>query len=539
MIEGASEWGASLLFDADEIREKNKEVIDAEKEKLADLKSAYDGYALELKRIDQAATDSSLSEAEKRRADRLKILVKEQAETAALEDARRAAAISELGGYAREIAEIEESGRQKTRDILQAAIADDLEALNDKFLKGKIGEEDYRKEVERITLDARSRLNDEEKELLAINEKIVIDSKKKTNQKWKEEADDFVDNIVKTANQKEQDEIEKNFQESKDKLDSSLKNGLISQERYNAAIIEITKNRNEALSKLEDDKAKKDREKITSAIGGIKSAFDSITDDATGFAAKFGSTLAGGILKGFEVFNTEFANTTQGAAEKVSAWTTVIAGTINSLLGAISEGQAVALERNLENVERSFNEEASMLEELRKRGSVTEDQYARRRYEIELAAFNKSEELKKAAFDADKGLRISQTIASGAQGAVAAFASSMTIPPPAGQIIGGILAGIMGAMTLANVGIIASQQYGGGTPPQIAQPQLGGGGGGVGGQFQQPTGSQLFGTAGLFGSLGGSPQQPGQMQVRAFVVESDITNVQNTISTLQQRSEFG
>ena len=255
---------------------------------------------------------------------------------------------------------------------------------------------------------------------------------------------------------------------------------------------------------------------------------------ASGWITNLSSTLVGGVGDVLELTLQEFK--TNG--EKIAAYAQVIGSVIQGVFSAISQAQKDNVNQNLQNVQESFNQEASALEELRNRGELTEEQYARRRYEIELAAFNKAEELKKAAFEADKGLRISQTIASGAQGAVAAFASAMTIPPPAGQIIGGVLAGIMGAMTLANVGIIASQKYHGGAPPQIAQPQLGGGG--VGGtNISQLGGSQLFGTAGLFGNLGGTPQQGGQMQVRAYVVESDITGVQNTITTLEERAEFG
>lgn len=534
MIEGASEWGASLLFDADEVREKNKGVIDAEKEKLAELKSSYDGYQLELQRIDKEAAEKGRSEAEKRRAERLKELLKEANDALELEDALNAERISKLEGLDKELEEIKESGRKKARDIVMASVSDELEALNDRFVKGKISEVDFRKEKERIMIEASKSFNEKEAELARINEEMTLKAQSDAHKKWSDAAEKFRNEVLVTEEQKRRDLLKENLDKQLAQNDEFFRIGKINAEDYNKIRIELEKKYAEEIKKLDDAKLKEQTDARNKALDGIKAAFDKLSGEGFTFLSQFGSTVTSGVKAIFELTNTEFKTNT----EKINAYVQAIGNTIGGLLSAISGAQKEALEANLTNVQNSFNDEAAALEDLRKRGAVTEDQYARRRYEIELAAFKKSEELKKEAFEADKALRISQTIASGAQGAVAAFASAMTIPPPAGQIIGGILAGIVGAMTLANVGIIASQQYRGGSPPQIAQPNLGGGG--VGGTtITQPTGSQLFGTAGLFGNVGGSPASAGQMQVRAYVVESDITNSQNTISTIEERAEFG
>jgi hypothetical protein len=95
-----------------------------------------------------------------------------------------------------------------------------------------------------------------------------------------------------------------------------------------------------------------------------------------------------------------------------------------------------------------------------------------------------------------------------------------------------------GATSAANILKIASAKYGGKGTPTTTTPSVGGGGGGGGDTSTQAAtpNVNLFGAnnnANTFGA-NGQQQQGGQMVVKAIVVESDVTSVQNKMSKIQQ-----
>lgn len=114
--------------------------------------------------------------------------------------------------------------------------------------------------------------------------------------------------------------------------------------------------------------------------------------------------------------------------------------------------------------------------------------------------------------------------------------SVLGIPNPAA--IAGLVA--TSASAAGNIMKIASARYGGkGTPTTTTTtPSVGGGGGGGGDTSTQAAtpNVNLFGgnnNANTFGA-NGQQQQGGQMVVKAIVVESDVTSVQNKMSKIQQ-----
>ena len=103
----------------------------------------------------------------------------------------------------------------------------------------------------------------------------------------------------------------------------------------------------------------------------------------------------------------------------------------------------------------------------------------------------------------------------------------------------GAIAGLVATSAAAagNIMKIASARYGGKGTPTTTTPSVGGGGGGGDTSTQAATPNvNLFGAnnnANTFGA-NGQQQQGGQMVVKAIVVESDVTSVQNKMSKIQQ-----
>jgi len=152
----------------------------------------------------------------------------------------------------------------------------------------------------------------------------------------------------------------------------------------------------------------------------------------------------------------------------------------------------------------------------------------------------KSRKQQEKAFKVQKAANIASALIDTYKGAAGAFAAT-----PGGPIIKGLAAAAATVAGLLNVKKIASTKF---------NPEGGGGdtGGGGGGEAPTPTntgmpapsptpeaitltGAANAGSSGTGLNLYGSRQTP----IKAYVVESDITNTQNTLQMYQQRSQIG
>jgi hypothetical protein len=133
-----------------------------------------------------------------------------------------------------------------------------------------------------------------------------------------------------------------------------------------------------------------------------------------------------------------------------------------------------------------------------------------------------TEEGQRKAFKRNKAISIAETLVSTYQAAQKAYASQLAVPTPDAPARATIAAGIAVAAGLANVAKIKSQQFTGGGS---AGGGGGGGGGGIGG------GTQSVGVD--VGSLIPNQQTPTPEPVRAYIVESEISNKQALNRELQ------
>jgi hypothetical protein len=151
----------------------------------------------------------------------------------------------------------------------------------------------------------------------------------------------------------------------------------------------------------------------------------------------------------------------------------------------------------------------------------------------------KSEKAQRKAFETTKKLNIAMATIDMIKGAVSAFTGMVSqIPGPVGIALGAVAAAGVVASGIANIKKISDTKFEGGGTPTPDAPS-----GNLPSSVDAaptPPGLTLFGQA-LPGSEGGGQQNEGsrQMTVKAVVVESDITNTQNTLSSYQQRSEVG
>lgn len=168
-------------------------------------------------------------------------------------------------------------------------------------------------------------------------------------------------------------------------------------------------------------------------------------------------------------------------------------------------------------------------------------------FAVKLANTKKgSKEEEKAArqqFKINKSLSIVSATISGIQGVVNALSAQSTIPEPYGTILKVANAVAVGVAAAANIAKISAQQFNPGSS--------GGGGGGSAAASpnapagiaaaatpnvpqQKPNDFSLFGTAGKANNL--SQSKP--TEIRAVVLESDITNTQKKVNNFKTASEL-
>ena len=213
-----------------------------------------------------------------------------------------------------------------------------------------------------------------------------------------------------------------------------------------------------------------------------------------------------------------------------------------------------------DNLNDEYNAQKALLDEKLASGVISQQQYDETVKGMNTNLTKSTEDLNKAfrakelvekkkAFESDKKLKIAQAIISGISGALSAFTGAFQLGPIAGPIVGGILAGLVAATTAVQVAAISKTKFDAGAP-EITAPNTGGAGGGAGATdtgaaavTQASAGGFTGFNQGLLGTPGGAGAtgtvlNPPDAQ-RVYILESDITNTQRRVSTLESNASFG
>jgi len=226
-----------------------------------------------------------------------------------------------------------------------------------------------------------------------------------------------------------------------------------------------------------------------------------------------------------EFAQVEIVNDLKKLQETITSYAQLASTAISSM----SQIQQSNQEKRLNEIEAYYQNMAQNVV-----GSEAEvaDQLAR----IEAEKNDKMEKLKEEFFENQKKYRIAEVTITGLQGAFAAFVqASSTIPPPAGQIVGGVLAGLVLTAMAAQISQIKKQKYirgsvGAGVGGGAAN--IGGRGGTnlgniSGGNFLQPIpnpgdpGNRTGASQNNFGFMS-APNTSPNTPIRAYVVASDV-----------------
>jgi uncharacterized membrane protein len=467
-------------------------------------------------------------------------------------------------GEAKQIATLEDTYGDWRTELIKKASEGELKALDEKFAKGKMSEEEYRKELQSIMEKGVKNLTAEEVKLMTEKEAQLAEgirrAKLTAEQRELEDISSAFQARIALANaQGEQgkatalqlvvDEEVAKAKVRKKYADAALEeaarveavrrertkflNSLIATDQA-IALQDLNNQQDDAkkelLKRLNSDNVdeKITQEEFDAAMIALEkkkiAAINKINLDAK-TSAKAAEVKAreeelAGVTKGLE--------TAQQALDQVKI--------VNDLLNEI--GAARINKINEERDQDLASLDAKQQAELSAEGltadqkTAIEEKFAKQKYDVQLKAFNKEDKINRAKFNRDKAIKLAEVGINTASAIVKGIAEFGPPPSPAG-IAAIASAGIIGVtQALA----ITNQKYQGGTAPTMPSVSNSGGGsmaGSSGSSFSASTSTTSTSTSGILGQAE-SASQP----VQVFVLENDISSTQNKVAVQEQKSSF-
>jgi hypothetical protein len=466
-------------------------------------------------------------------------------ETSAIESAEDLKISMMNEGKAKQLAILDETYGDFRDDLIKKANKNEIDAIDEKLKLGTLTEQQYRDELKVIMETGTKNFNDAENSLMTLTTTKLNEDKRRLLLSAQEVE---IDDINKAFDQKDITEEQRliKIQEINDKYSKIDKekaaknetekrntakflNDIMLNEQENALanlefedkdakarLLELLNSTNanekitqkqhdDALIKLEEEKQKK--------IKGIK---EKGTESAKAIAKQQ-----------FEEDNQALINIIEAAQRALD-----FANEINSVINQAAE-QKIQETNNRRDAELA-SLDAQQAKELSQAGltaeqkTAIEQKFAIAKYNVQKKAFDTEDKLNRQKFNREKALNMTSIVISTAAAVMKAIAQGGGVPV---GVPLGIATGVLGAAQLA---VVASSKYQGGTAPTM--PSLSGGGGSTGAsgeQFAPTTPATTTATAGLLGNGSNTPTT-GQV----FVLESDISQVQNNVMVAEQKSKF-
>ena len=443
--------------------------------------------------------------------------------------------------------------------LIQGAIQREKGILGEKFVAGKLSEQEYRDEIQRITDNGIDNLTESELKLLEAKKQILDKSLKDIDDAIKREAllrrqtIQDVDVIQKEITKIKLDKLKEEAQfVARQTIDDEieLQNRLLQiNQQFSDREIQLV--RDTEKEKLEARKAQYllDIAAKDLSLEQKKKLEVEYNRDVVQIGADAQTEIVGILDSTVEATKTSTFELTE---QQQLIFDTVV-NTIGQSLQIINDALNQAAENAAAEREVQFSKEEEGLNKLLANKTLSQEQFDNKLKQLNQKKENEELKAKRKQFKRDKANDIIMAVIATAQAVLQGLAAG---PPP----VGPILAAINGALGAAQVGVIASQQFkaarGGvvpGSPSNVDSVS----------SLLAPGEMVINSTsAGMFGSLlsavnqvgGGIPLAPpgtpitppsptfsdnGQQSVvKAYVVETDITQKQEKVSRIQRSSEF-
>ena len=467
-----------------------------------------------------------------------------------------------LNGIDKEINSIDKLYGDERQSIIDRAISRELDLLDERFKKEGKSEADYLKASENIRNNYGKYLLDSEAELLqsldayrqqdltnlqntyTTKEQIVLETTKNIQTQTqmlqlefeKNEAIRIIDESKKTEEEKQQAKLEVRKKYAQQEIDLLNKNLDEQKKLIQLQLQDVLKDENKTQAEKEQAKADADQ-KIIKATQDTANQINEINANVE--------------------FPLSDEDKLQKVLDKINEYAAGVVQAFNSISDTISLINETRFANEEMQIEGRYNAEKEALENQLSEGLIAREQYDNAIDYLDQQRKQESDQLKKKEFDANKRLNLANAAINGAQAILQALGS---VPFPASLVVAAIVA----AASAVQFGIISSQEFvaaGGGIVPgsgsgnvdsvrsflapgetvintQSSQmyPELlnsiNMAGGGVSLKPDLPGTNKVNPEVKLFGD------NKSDKPIRAYVVETDVSDTQKRINRIKQSSEF-
>ena len=466
-------------------------------------------------------------------------------ETSAIESAEDLKISMMNEGKAKQLAILDETYGDFRDDLIKKANKNEIDAIDEKLKLGTLTEQQYRDELKIIMETGTKNFNDAENSLMTLTTTKLNEDKRRLLLSAQELE---IDDINKSFDQKDITEEQRliKIQEINDKYSKIDKEKAAKNEteKRNTAkfLNDIMLNEQEnALANIEfeDKDAKARLLELLNSTNANEQITQEQHDDALikleeekqkkikGIKEKAAQSAKDKAKTDFEEENAKIYAFIEGAQKALD-----FANEINAVINQAAE-QKIQESNNrrdeeLARLDAQQAQELSVVGLTAEQKTAIEQKFAIAKYNVQKKAFEEEDKLNRAKFNREKALQMTSIVISTASAVMKSLAENGGVPT---GIPFAVASGVLGAAQLA---VVASSKYQGGSAPTM--PSLSGGGGSTGAsgeQFAPITSTNVqTETAGL---LGGS-NKPTTGQV--FVLESDISQVQNNVMVAEIKSKF-
>jgi hypothetical protein len=486
-----------------------------------------------------------------------------QREIQATEDSENLKISEMADGQAKTIATLQDTYGDWREELIRKASETELKALDEKFAKGKMTEEEYRLSLQDIMSKGVKNLTAEELKLMGEKEAQLAEgirrAKLTAEQRELEDVATFFKQQIDQANAQGEEgkaaalqlvvdeeiakaKIRKKYADLA--LEEAARQEAIRREKTKFVNSLIKTDAEIALQELNFQQIDAKKELLRLLSSENKSEQISQEEFDAAMIALHKKKIAGvkqididakAATKAAEIKarEEELAGVTEGIAQAEAALEKI--KMVNDLMNEI--GAARIIKINEERDEELANLDAQQKAELSAEGltaeqkTAIEEKFAKQKYAVQLAAFNQEDKINRAKFNRDKAIKLAEVGINTASAIVKGIAEFGPPPSPAG-IAAIATAGIIGTtQALA----IMNQKYQGGSAPTMPSVSNSGGGGLAGSSASsftsQPT--TQTSTTGL-NDNGQSITAP----VQVFVLENDISSTQNKVAVQESKSSF-
>lgn len=470
----------------------------------------------------------------------------------------------------REIKSLENQYGDEKQKLIDNSIQREIDAYEEKFKEEGKTQEEYDKAIAEIKLKGDANLLDSEKKLLE-QKKIYLDEDiKNIEDKYKLQEEVTLNSITSIQNQSRLIELE--YQ--KEQEIREINNSVLTEEKKQEAILEVKKKYLDQEVQLIQQSGK-DQTKALELVKQQQLDNEELTaEQRKEIEVKYNQEVlkvnqdtqdkVQEAIDGTKQDQESALESLTKTIDKVSQYVDKAAELWEKYSDLLSQRNEQEFKNREIQIDGVYDYEKQVLENQLAEGIILREEYDNKIKELDQQRAQEEKQLARQKFEEQKKLQIINAVIQGAQSVLAAYGSGAAVPLIGPITTGPVYAAIAAAFSAAQIGIIANQQFtaaGGGIVPGTGSgmvdsvpsmlapgetvinaqssamyPELlnsiNTSGGGISLKPNLPANNNVNPDVKLFGD--NKTDKP----IRAYVVETEISDTQKRINRIKRSSEF-